>query len=184
MLKSYIPLLLLATPALSTTIQGFNFCDGPYALCSTSFCTKYNSTHAKCVCEGPFDGLNLGVNTSCKARSESLISTFSNMEEFTTAIQPPLYTFICNGTNAGQYADCLDAPCSTESGGVVCTCPMSSGANYYIGEKCPQNESGMAEICSKIRSTSTTSGGLTKIKSILGGFYANPPTVKECKIPG
>ena len=185
MFTTFIQVLVLATPALSATIGGFNFCIGPYALCSSSYCEPIsgNTTHATCTCEGPFNGLNLG-NTTCKARSESLISTFSNEEQFKTAIQPPLYTFNCKGDNAGRWADCLDAPCSTETGAVVCTCPTNTGANFYLGEKCPKDASETKKICSQLRSTGATGGGLTKIASLLGSFYGKPPSVSTCKTAG
>jgi hypothetical protein len=182
MLKSFIPILVLATPALSATIDGLNFCVGTYALCSTSTCQSIpnNTTHVTCACEGPFDGLNVG-NTSCKARSDSLISTFSIQEEFTSPTQPPLYSFECKGNNAGHYAVCLDAPCSTETSAIVCTCPLYEGSKFYLGEKCPNGESETEKLCHQLRSTGSASTALTKPSTLFSSFYGNLPTVKTCK---
>ena len=181
MLKLIVSALLLATTALSATIDGLNFCVGTYALCSTSTCQSIpgNSSYVTCACEGPFDGLNVG-NTTCKERSSSLISTFSLLEEFTSPTQPPLYSFECKGDNAGEYAVCLDAPCSTESGAVICTCPTYKGANFYLGEQCPKDGKATKEICSKIRSTGSASSSLTQLKTLFGSFYGIPPSAKNC----
>ena len=185
MLKLLFPILILATAALSTIVDGENYCIGPYALCSTSTCQPIpgNSTHVTCACQGPFNEINLG-NTTCKARSERLISTFSLREQFTSPVQPPIFTFVCEGDNAGPWADCLDAPCSTASGSVVCTCPLQkASSNYYSGQTCPATAAEAKKLCAELRSAGGSSGGLTSIGAELGGFYANPPKPTTCNPP-
>jgi len=63
----------------------------PYALCSTSYCKPIlgNTSHAKCICEGPFSGSNFG-NSSCKARTGHLIYISWARDRFSSAIQPLL----------------------------------------------------------------------------------------------
>ena len=182
MSKLSIQILILATSALSTIIDGENYCLGPYALCSTSTCQPIPG-NVTCACEGPFKGINLG-NTTCKARSESLISTFSLHEQFESPIQPPIYTFVCEGGNAGPWADCLDAPCSTASGSVVCTCPLqNASSNYYSGQTCPTNALETKKLCAELRSAGGSSGGLESIGVQLSAFYGNPPDPTTCNPP-
>lgn len=185
MFKSILLVFSLAASALSATIDDLNFCIGTYALCATSYCQSIpgNDSHVTCACEGPFDGLNVG-HTTCKVRGESLISTFSIQEEFTSSTQPPIYSFECKGDNAGKYAVCLDSPCSTETGAIVCTCPTYNGSNFYEGEKCPKDEAATKKMCSVIRSTNSATTSLTSLKSVVNSFYANPPTVKNCTSAG
>ena len=131
------------------------------------------------------NGIHHARNTTCKERTQSLISTFSIQEEFTSPIQPPLYSFECTGDNATPWASCLDAPCSTESGFIVCTCPLyKASSNFYLGEKCPTDETETKKLCSQLRSTASGTSDLTSLKTLFGSFYGNPPSVKNCTSAG
>ncbi len=73
-----VTILLPITARSADTSGGPRVCDGPYALCSSAKCQAVGGdpSHVKCTCEGPLQGLNI-ANSSCRARTDRLTSTFS-----------------------------------------------------------------------------------------------------------
>lgn len=184
MLASLSVLTLLTLAASSTKINGLEYCIGPFALCASSHCTALpgNGSYATCACQGPFtNGLNLGNSTTCKTRSESLISTFSLQQHFDSPIHQPQYTFACDGEDATSWVNCLDAPCSTETGAVVCTCPIQpASANLYVGPSCPKSAAEKKQMCLQLRATQSLTYFSPAFLQTISGFYANPASPAMC----
>lgn len=161
--------------------EGYNICIGRYTLCSEARCDAIagNSTHANCYCEGPFDGLNIG-HSSCVQRSESLMSTFSLHNIFPTVDSPITYSVDCVGQDAGVWANCLDAPCSTTTGVAVCNCPIEPVSNNTgLSAVCPQNASALEVYCGTLRSAANAALTSTT-QDLLKSFYGKPPSISAC----
>lgn len=193
-------LLLLITGVWSASYNDQTVCVGPYALCATVTCGTIpdNTTHATCSCFGPYEGLNIGNTTSCKDRTDNLLSTFSLVNPYATRSRyssyhgqtheaRPLYAFSCEGNDTAPWAECRDAPCSTESGRVTCTCPIvAASTNLYYGAFCPGSAAEKTELCQTLRATNALPDGLDQstigelVVKQLGAFYGKPPQVLSC----
>lgn len=177
-------ILILVFTAFVQAAQliGGNFCFGEYALCSSAFCTPVagNSGMVDCHCYGIYQGLNIG-HSSCQSRAENLTSTFSVQNQFASNLQPQAYSLLCSGDDAGPWASCLDAPCTTESGSVVCQCPVQSASeNTFYTETCPTTAEQLRSVCAQMRSAALNSNTTRENEALLSSFYYPPPTAKAC----
>lgn len=190
-------LLLPALPVLAYEIDGNNYCEGPFALCASGTCQTIagDSSHLHCTCD-IYNGLNVGTS-SCAARVNSLISTYSIINRFPSSSQPPLYSFPCTGANAGVYGSCYGAPCTNNGNGTAtCTCPTATGPNHYLGTTCPSSAAQTEALCKQLRvsgpsttaplagSATATGAAATSTAQILAQFYGTTVPMEKCNAPG
>lgn len=172
---------LLCLPAFADSSGGQQICEGSYALCSSAACSKDESdpTKVSCICEGPLQGLNVGDST-CQQRAAQLTSTFSLWDLTATATKPAKSSLGCTGANAGEWAFCLDAPCTVTDGVVSCTCSLSTASDYYtFTDSCPTDAAAQTAQCGKLWSAALQAELLSGY-SQLWSFYADIPELVYC----
>jgi hypothetical protein len=177
-------LILAARPGNAADSGGQIICDSRYALCSSALCKPIpgSSSEVDCACEVPLNGLNI-ANSSCKARTDMLKSTFSLHDPSTAGGKAAKSALTCDGDNANVWAFCLDAPCTFENGVPTCRCVLQAKSTYYtFVDTCPSNVSALRAACGQIWSGASRAE-LESGFSQLAPFFGYPPNLKYCQAP-
>ena len=177
-------LILTARSGNAADSGGQIICESRYALCSSALCKPIpgSSTEVSCACEGPLNGLNI-ANSSCKARTDMLKSTFSLHDPSTTGGKSAKSALACVGDNANAWAFCLDAPCTIEAGVATCRCMLQARSDYYtFVDTCPTNASALRAACGQLWSGASRAE-LESGFSQLASFFEYPPNLEHCRAP-
>lgn len=175
-------LIVVARSGNAAESGGQILCESRYALCSSALCKPIsgNSAEVSCACEGPLNGLNI-ANSSCKARTDSLTSTFSLHDPSTNGGKAAKSALTCAGNNANVWAFCLDAPCTIENGAPTCRCMLQAKSDFYtFADTCPANVSALRAACGQIWSGASRPE-LESGFSQLVPFFGYPPKLEYCQ---